>query len=94
LFENKVKIENIIIKEYANERRLNGNMLVIGNCRVISDDFGEEPFTMNFSYTGKSNEPSSKLLESLQVSGWKEYRDRKNKETKTETLMDFVKNNN
>ncbi len=88
-FRNETKIEDIVIKETIPERRLlSAYIIVKGACKVVPDDFGEEPFTMNFTYEGRPNEPSSKLLEYLIEEGWNTYRKMIYKEP--DTLMDFI----
>jgi len=83
---DNLRIEDIVIKNCKIEKRPNGNSIVTGICKVIPDDFDED-FTIEFTYTGKSMESSTKLLEYLKELGWKEYNKRSYR--KPETLEEF-----
>ena len=84
------KIEDIVIKDYTVEKKPNGKIYIVGNCKVKTDDFDED-FMMDFTYEGKSNESNSKLLEYLKELGWKENKKRNYK--KPQTLIEFVTEN-
>lgn len=85
-----LRIEDIVVNNTETERTPNGKITVQGTCKVILDDHNES-FTMNFSYIGKPNEPSSKMLDSLKELGWKKYQESIDE---PDTLMNFVLHNN
>jgi hypothetical protein len=84
-----LKIENIIINHTEIEKTPNGKITVIGTCKVVPDDWGSD-FLMDFTYIGKPNEPSSKMLANLKNMGWERYQNECKAETEADTLINFI----
>lgn len=86
-----IEIKDIKILSSSIERRPGGAATITGTCLVTGDDWLDiDSIPMEFKYTGKADEPSTKLYEYLQVKG---YHELEKTRPKQETLIDLIRKN-
>ena len=87
-YRDNIYIRDIKILSSTTERSITGRTTITGTCMVTPDEFGEEGIPMEFSYIGKLNEPSSKLLDYLKAKGESLWAEKLRREQ--ETLGDLI----